>query len=169
MTGRALIYLEGGDGGGLPTAMYGISPSRMWPSYNGRASCRLGARPQQPLGRTPFSAEEILVVEYVGEDDPVGVIEAVYAQVPLTDLIARHVGDVLTTGGRLAGMISPKNRSLDEDEYQDVLRAWRNVAVDPNAARRLLVFPEPMDSTRAPPRRPSSASPSCRPSPATRS
>jgi hypothetical protein len=146
MTGRALIYLEGGDGGGLPTAMYGISPSRMWPSRNKQGQL-IGwvLDHNSASGGVPFSAEEILVVEYVGEDDPVGVIEAVYAQVPLTDLVARHVGDVLTTGGRLAGMAWPKNRSLDEDEYQDVLRAWRNVASDPNAARRLLVFPEPME------------------------
>jgi phage portal protein BeeE len=148
MTGRALIYLEGGDGGGLPTAMYGINPSRMWPSYNG-AGQLVGwvLDRNSPSGGTPFSADEILVVEYAGVDDPVGVIEAIYAQVPLTDLIARHVGDVLTTGGRLAGMISPKTRSLDEDEYQDVLKAWRNVSSDPNAGRRLLVFPEPMDWT----------------------
>jgi phage portal protein BeeE len=146
MTGRALIYLEGGDNGGLPTAMYGISPSRMWPSRN-RQGQLIGwvLDHNSASGGVPFSAEEILVVEYVGEDDPVGVLEAVYAQVPLTDLVARHVGDVLTTGGRLAGMAWPKNRSLDEDEYQDVLRAWRNVASDPNAARRLLVFPEPME------------------------
>jgi phage portal protein BeeE len=146
MTGRALIYLEGGDGGGLPTAMYGISPSRMWPSHNAKGELVGWVLDRNsPSGGTPFSADEILVVEYVGEEDPVGVIEAVYAQVPLTDLVARHVGDVLTTGGRLAGMAWPKNRSLDEDEYQDVLRAWRNVASDPNAARRLLVFPEPME------------------------
>jgi phage portal protein BeeE len=148
MTGRALIYLEGGDGGGLPTAMYGINPSRMWPSYNG-AGQLVGwvLDRNSPSGGTPFSADEILVIEYAGVDEPVGVIEAIYAQVPLTDLIARHVGDVLTTGGRLAGMISPKTRSLDEDEYQDVLKAWRNVSSDPNAGRRLLVFPEPMDWT----------------------
>jgi phage portal protein BeeE len=148
MTGRALIYLEGGDNGGLPTAMYGINPSRMWPSYNG-AGQLVGwvLDRNSPSGGTPFSADEILVVEYAGVDDPIGVIEAIYAQVPLTDLIARHVGDVLTTGGRLAGMISPKTRSLDEDEYQDVLKAWRNVSSDPNAGRRLLVFPEPMDWT----------------------
>jgi phage portal protein BeeE len=148
MTGRALIYLEGGDNGGLPSAMYGISPSRMWPSYNG-AGQLVGwvLDRNSPSGGTPFSADEILVIEYAGVDEPVGVIEAIYAQVPLTDLIARHVGDVLTTGGRLAGMISPKTRSLDEDEYQDVLKAWRNVSSDPNAGRRLLVFPEPMDWT----------------------
>jgi phage portal protein BeeE len=148
MTGRALIYLEGGDGGGLPTAMYGISPSRMWPSHNAKGELVGWVLDRNsPSGGTPFSADEIVAIEYAGIDDPVGVIEAIYAQVPLTDLIARHVGDVLTTGGRLAGMISPKNRSLDEDEYQDVLRAWRNVSSDPNAGRRLLVFPEPMDWT----------------------
>jgi hypothetical protein len=114
-------------------------------------------------GGVPFSAEEILVVEYVGEDDPVGVIEAVYAQVPLTDLVARHVGDVLTTGGRLAGMAWPKNRSLDEDEYQDVLRAWRNVASTRTPPAACSSSPSRWSSTRAPPRRPSSASPSCRP------
>jgi hypothetical protein len=123
MTGRALIYLEGGDNGGLPTAMYGISPSRMWPSRNKQGQL-IGwvLDHNSASGGVPFSAEEILVVEYAGVDEPVGVIEAIYAQVPLTDLIARHVGDVLTTGGRLAGMISPKTRSLDEDEYQDVLQ-----------------------------------------------
>jgi phage portal protein BeeE len=148
MTGRALIYLEGGDNGGLPTAMYGISPSRMWPSHNAKGELVGWVLDRNsPSGGTPFSADEIVAIEYAGIDDPVGVIEAIYAQVPLTDLIARHVGDVLTTGGRLAGMISPKNRSLDEDEYQDVLRAWRNVSSDPNAGRRLLVFPEPMDWT----------------------
>jgi hypothetical protein len=62
-------------------------------------------------------------------------VEAVYAELPLTDLMARHTGDLLTTGGRLAGMISPKDRALDEDEFSDALRAWRNVASDPNAAR----------------------------------
>jgi hypothetical protein len=118
----------------------------MWPSRNKQGQLIGWVLDHNSAGGgVPFSAEEILVVEYVGEDDPVGVIEAVYAQVPLTDLVARHVGDVLTTGGRLAGMAWPKNRSLDEDEYQDVLRAWRNVASDPNAARRLLVFPEPME------------------------
>ena len=57
----------------------------------------------------------------------VSVVEAVYAQVPLTELMARHTSNVLTTGGRLAGMIWPKERSLSEDEFVDAQRAWRNV------------------------------------------
>lgn len=148
-TGRALIYLENGEGDGLPTAMFGISPHRMWPSYNARGEL-LGwvLDKDSPSGGTPFSRDEILVIEYPGpEQDPVGVVEAVYAHVPLTKQLPQHVSDVLATGGRLAGMVAPKERKLNEDEFQDAIRAWRNVTSDPNAARRLLMFPEPMEFT----------------------
>jgi hypothetical protein len=67
--------------------------------------------------------------------------------VPLTDLIARHVGDVLTTGGRLAGMISPKTAASTRTSTRTSCARGATSAVDPNAGRRLLVFPEPMDWT----------------------
>jgi hypothetical protein len=146
--GRALWYLENGDGGGLPTALYGISPARMTPSYD-RTGKPIGwvmdADSQNPV---PFSADEIVVVEEEGaEQDPQGVVEAVYDEVILSASIPRHVNDVLATGGRMAGMLTPKDRTLTEDEFQDALRAWRSVTSDPNAARRLLLFPEPMEYT----------------------
>jgi hypothetical protein len=100
-------------------------------------------------GGTPFTPEEILAFVVPAEvDDPwtgQGVVEAVYAHVPLTEAMTRHVGDVLATGGRLAGMLWPKERTLDEAEFLDAQRAWRNTTSDPNAARRLLIFPEPME------------------------
>ena len=49
-------------------------------------------------------------------------------QVPLTDQIAAHTSDVISTGGRLAGMAWPKKRTLDEAEFLDAQRAWRSVA-----------------------------------------
>jgi hypothetical protein len=52
---------------------------------------------------------------------------------------------VLATGGRLAGMAWPKERALDEAEFLDAQRAWRNVTSGGNSARRLLLFPEPME------------------------
>jgi hypothetical protein len=42
-------------------------------------------------------------------------------------------------------MMWPRERSLSEDEYLDAQRAWRNVASDPQAGKRLLIFPEPME------------------------
>jgi len=149
MAGTAFWYLEGMTLG-LPTAIYGISPARMFPSHD-RQGNLIGwvMDRDKPSGGVPFEVDEILTFATTSPDDGdpfgVGVVDAVYSELPLSDLMARHVTDLLTTGGRLAGMLSPKERSLTEDEFQDAQRAWRNVASDPNAARRLLLFPEPME------------------------
>ncbi len=147
--GAACWYLENGTFG-LPTAIYGISPARMWPSYD-KAGNLLGwvMDKDSPSGGVPFDKAEILwFTTGNATDDEVwgtSVVEAVYSQVPLTDLMARHTANVLTTGGRLAGMLWPKERALTEDEFVDAQRAWRNVASDPDAGKRLLIFPEPME------------------------
>jgi hypothetical protein len=149
MAGTAFWYLEGGVSG-LPTAIYGISPSRMWPSLDNSGNL-IGwvMDREKPSGGVPFDVDEILVFATSSSEDGdpfgVGIVEAVYSELPLSELMARHVSDLLTTGGRLAGMLSPKDRALSEAEFQDAQRAWRNVASDPNAARRLLLFPEPME------------------------
>lgn len=151
MAGTTFLYLEGAPG--LPTAIYGISPTRMTPSRD-KAGNLIGwvmDLDRNGIG-VPFDAAEIVKVAYGSPDDDVwgvGVVEAVEAQVPLSGLMSRHIADVLTTGGRLAGMLTPKDRTLTEDEFTDVQRAWRNVASDPHAARRLLLFPEPMEWTAA--------------------
>ena len=148
--GAAFWYLENGNGTGLPTAIYGISPARMWPSIakDGRLLGWVMDK-DAPSGGVPFDRDEILVFSAATSDDQdwfgVSVVEAVYSQVPLTDLIARHTGNTLSLGGRLSGMLWPKERALTEDEFTDAQRAWRNVASDPNAARRMLIFPEPME------------------------
>jgi hypothetical protein len=148
-TGNACWYLAGGAGGGLPTAILPISPARMWPSRN-KAGDLIGwvMDKDAPSGGVPFDVEEILWFSTGGTDEDVwgtSVVECVYSQVPLTDLMARHTGNVMTTGGRLAGMMWPKDRALSEDEFLDAQRAWRNVASDPEAGKRLLIFPEPME------------------------
>ena len=149
-TGRACYYLENADMG-LPTGLYGVSPTRLWPSL-GKDGRRIGwvLDKNRPDGGIPFGNDEILVVEEPGaEDEPQGIVEAVYDHAALNRAVPRHIVDVLATGGRMAGMVTPKDRALNEDEFQDALRAWRNVTSDPNAARRLLLFPEPMEYTAA--------------------
>ena len=150
MAGTAFWYMEGGALG-LPSALYGISPARMWPSFD-RAGTLIGwvMDKDRPDGNgVPFDVDEILVFATSSADDGdpfgVGIVDAIYSELPLSDLMARHTTDLLTTGGRLAGMMWPKDRGLEEAEFQDAQRAWRNIASDPNAARRLLLFPEPME------------------------
>jgi hypothetical protein len=148
--GAGFLYLEGGAGGGIPSAIYGISPGRMWPA-RAKDGTLIGwvMDRHAPSGGVPFDKDEIVVVSAATSDDDdwfgVSVVEAVYSQVPLTDQIAVHTSDVLSTGGRLAGMAWPKERALDEAEFVDAQRAWRNVTSAGNAARRLLLFPEPME------------------------
>jgi hypothetical protein len=147
--GCAAIYLENGTFG-LPSALYGISPARMWPSRDTQGNL-LGwvMDKDSRSGGVPFDKDEILwITAGNAEDDDLfgtSVVESVYAQVPLTEMMARHTADVLAAGGRLAGMLSPKDRALTEDEFADAVRAWRNVTSDGNAAKRLLIFPEPME------------------------
>ncbi len=149
--GCAAWYLEGASFG-LPTALYGISPARMWPSRD-KSGELIGwvMDKDAPSGGVPFNKDEILWFSTGNADDDdlfgTGVVEAVYGQVPLTEMMARHTVNVLATGGRLAGMLSPKDRALSPDEFDDAVRSWRNIASDPDAARRLLIFPEPMEYT----------------------
>ncbi len=151
LAGITMLYLENGEGGGLPTAIYGLSPARMTPSFD-NAGNLIGwvMDKDRPSGGVPFGVDEILVWRQGSEDDTdpmsgVGVVEAITASVPLSGLINKHIGDVLQTGGRMAGMLWPKERALDEAQFQDAQRAWRSTVSDGNAARRLLLFPEPME------------------------
>jgi hypothetical protein len=145
-TGNACWYVGNSL---LPDVLLPISPARMWPSRD-KAGKLIGwvMDKDAPSGGTPFSTDEILWFNTGGADDDVwgtSVVESVYSQVPITDLMARHTATVMTMGGRLAGMLWPKERSLDEAEFLDAQRAWRNVASDPQAGKRLLIFPEPME------------------------
>ena len=147
--GSAAWYLEGGSFG-IPTALYGISPARMTPSRDSSGNL-IGwvMDKDRPSGGIPFPKDEILWFSTGNADDEdlfgTSVVEAVYGQVPLTEMMARHTMNVLATGGRLAGMLWPKDRPLGTDEFDDAIRAYRNVVSDPDAAKRLLIFPEPME------------------------
>jgi hypothetical protein len=150
MAGAAFWYLESPmPPFGLPSGIYGISPSRMTPKYDGRGQLDHWILDENaPGGGTRFETYEILPFMTGSADDDVwgvGVVEAVYAEVPLTNLMATHTANVLETGGRLAGMLWPKERSLDQAEFEDAQRAWRSTISNGQAAKRLLLFPEPME------------------------
>jgi HK97 family phage portal protein len=150
MAGNAFWYLESPDVFyGLPRAIYGISPARMEPSRNAKGELIGWVMDRnRPGGGVPFEPEEILHFATGSPDDDVwgiGVVEAVYAEVPLTNLMATHTANVLETGGRLAGMLWPKDRALNEAEFKDAQNAWRSTISNGQAAKRLLLFPEPME------------------------
>lgn len=153
MAGVGFWYLEAASERAPITAIYGISPTRLWPAYKAGQLLGYVLDKNAPSGATmTFEPWEIVAFSNASVSDDqdadifgVGVVEAVYAELPLTDLMTRHTADLLSTGGRLAGMLWPKERALNEDEFSDAQRAWRNVVSDPSSAKRLLLFPEPME------------------------
>jgi hypothetical protein len=69
----------------------------------------------------------------------------------LSELGDRHIGNVLGSGGRLAGIISPKTTStaiVSDDDWAAFVRDWRNIAEDPQAAKRLQIAKAPVDFAR---------------------
>ena len=152
MAGWGWWYAERDEDGLVAeNGLYGISPTRLWPSYSKTTGDLIGyvLDKNKPSGPTmTFEPDEIIPFTYGSADGDgygVGVVEAIWSQTPLTDQMARHTADLLATGGRIAGMAWPKDRRLDDAEFLDAQRAWRSVVSDPNAARRLLLFPEPME------------------------
>jgi phage portal protein BeeE len=149
MAGVAFWYLEAASANSPISAIYGISPTRLWPAYDSRKQLMGWVLDYNSPNPTPFETWEIVPFSNASAEDDdifgVGVVEAVYAELPLTTLLTQHSADLLSTGGRLAGMLWPKDRALNEDEFTDAQRAWRNVVSDPASAKRLLLFPEPME------------------------
>lgn len=152
LAGNAFWYYDEIDEiDGTFTGVYNISPVRMYPAKKGIKVIGWVVDYDERGGGTPFSLEEIEHLSAGSADDEVfgvGVVESVLYEWEVNQLLPKHVADVLTLGGRLAGMVSPKDRSLGEDEFQDTLRAWRQIATSGDAAKRLLVFPEPIEWTR---------------------
>jgi phage portal protein BeeE len=149
MAGVAFWYLEAASANSPISAIYGISPTRLWPAYDKNKQLIGWVLDYNSPNPTPFETWEIVPFSNASAEDDdifgVGVVEAVYAELPLTTLLTQHSADLLSTGGRLAGMLWPKDRALSEDEFTDAQRAWRNVVSDPASAKRLLLFPEPME------------------------
>lgn len=151
-TGNAFWYLEQPDSLGIPSRTLLITPDRMTPAQD-REGNVIGwvMDADSPIGRpVPFAPEEILPFRLGAPDDEiwgVGVVEPIVGEIEVAGAVTRHAQNVLDMGGRLAGMVAPKDRRLDAGAYDEVVRAWRQIASDPDAAKRLLVLSDPVDWT----------------------
>src|ERR1019366_9040760 len=78
-----------------------------------------------------------------------GLVESAHEKVNLNPAIDKHFGAVLAGGGRLSGILSPKTGAIEDDAvYNQLARDWRNIAEQPESARRLQVVRAPTDFTR---------------------
>lgn len=139
---------------GAPAAILYINPARMYPVYDQVGNVRgwkLDAD-DEGQGGIPIELDEVIQFEYDPPDQGawgIGIVEANGMKAQLTTLADRHIGNVLAAGGRLTGIIAPKvGEAVSDDNWESLVRGWRNSTEDPNSAKRLQIVKAPIDYTR---------------------
>lgn len=154
LVGYTFWYLDQRDLlAGTPLSALYIRPDRMLPALNKRTGRLVGwiMDGDNPDGRQPvaFSPDEIAVFRLEPDDDGIlgiGLVEAAWRKLSMSGVVDRHTEKMISSGGRLAGIVSPKvDKSFTDDEYTQIVRELRNVTDSPDAAKKQLIFKVPVD------------------------
>jgi HK97 family phage portal protein len=165
LAGNGFWYLDQREPvAGTPLELLYINPARMTPVTNtagyvqgwildhpeNQVLNRLGASHQRE--GIPLTREEVIHFCF---DEPdwgvwgVGIPESAQRKIELDRLTDAHAGGVLGSGGRLAGLITPKaGVTVQDDQWVQFVRDWRSITSDPDAAKRLQIGKMPLDFTQ---------------------
>jgi hypothetical protein len=151
--GNAAWFLDRLDGNGCPHAILYIRPDRLTPvirESNGvLTGWVLDKRPG--FDGIPLPLEQVRIFQLQPPDVGVwgpGLIESSMAKAINNGLVDRHYTALLSAGGRISGILAPKEGAITDDNvYQQMVRDWRNVTEQPESARRLQIVRAPVDFT----------------------
>ncbi len=152
LAGSGVWFLDMRDGLGIPGAILYIRPDRLVPECDKQGILE-GWTLDKKAGRpgTPLALDD--VVHFVLETPDVGVfppglVETAMAKATLNGQIDKHFAQVLASGGRISGILSPRTGTIDDDTvYNQMVRDWRNVTEQPESAKRLQIVRAPVDFT----------------------
>lgn len=138
------------DPSGAPHGLLYIRPDRLTPSCNKAGILQgwyLDKRPGDP--GTPIAIEDLYLLQFEPPDMGffgMGLIETALAKAINNGLIDRHYSALLASGGRISGVMAPKEGVIEDDGvFKQIERDWRNVVEQPEAARRLQIVRAPVD------------------------
>lgn len=152
LAGSAAWYLDMIDGNGIPHAICYIRPDRLDPACT-KAGVLTGWALDKSPGNpgTPIPVDQLLLFQLSPPDMGVfgmGLVESSMAKAINNGLIDRHYSALLSSGGRISGILSPKEGAINDDGvYNQLVRDWRNVTEQPEAARRLQIVRAPVEFT----------------------
>ena len=153
LAGQGAWYLDALNDFGIPAAIAYIRPDRLDPAVTEQGVILGWTLDKRPgYAGTKLDADEIMLIQIQTPDEGVwapGLVESAHEKVNLNPAIDKHFGAVLAGGGRLSGILSPKTGAIEDDAvYNQLARDWRNIAEQPESARRLQVVRAPTDFTR---------------------
>lgn len=136
-----------------PLGIIYVNPARVWAVADDSGNLTgwvLDAQDAWGRGGTPLALDELLPF-YLDPPDHghygAGLVEAANLKAQITTLADRHAAYILGTGGRLPGIVSPKEGTIPDEAYQQLVREFRNVNEAPDAAKRTTVVRGPIDFT----------------------
>jgi HK97 family phage portal protein len=144
---------------GTPLEVLYVNPARMTPVED-QSKNLLGwimDKADNPMTRpgatpVPFELDELI---HFMLDEPdfghwgIGIAEAAYSKLLLDKLADSHTAQVLASGGRIAGLLSPKQgaTTMNEEQWKATVKDYRQIVADPDAAKRLHIVRGPVDFT----------------------
>lgn len=153
ITGSAFWYLDQADAlAGTPLQILYINPARMTPVVNDMGELTdwvLDHDAYQSKG-TPLGLDKVIQFQLESPDNgvwPAGLVETAITKVEVSKLSDRHVSQMLSAGGRLSGVLSPREGMLDDAVYAQLVRDIRTISEAPDAAKRMLILRGPVDFT----------------------
>lgn len=136
-----------------PLGIIYVNPARVWAATDDTDNLTgwvLDPKDDTGRGGTPMSLDELLPF-YLDPPDwghyGSGLVEAAWQKAQITTLADRHAAYILGTGGRLPGIVSPKEGTIPDEQYKALVQEFRNVNEAPDAAKRTTVVRGPIDFT----------------------
>lgn len=155
LCGTSFWVLDGLNGWGFPRAILYCRPDRLSPELwpNGALKeWRLDRGQQGNQQGTPMAKETVVPFYLQAPNEgylATGLVDAALVKAQLNGSIDRYFAQVISGGGRLSGILAPKNGAIeDENTYQQLVRDWRNITEQPEAAKRLQVVRAPVEFTK---------------------
>ncbi len=153
LAGNSAWFLDQLDGNGCPHAILYIRPDRLTPKTDDRTGVLQDWILDKRAGSvgTPLGLDNVALFQLQSPDAgvfAVGLIESSMAKAVNSNLIDRHFSALLASGGRISGVMSPKEGIISDDNvYNQLVADWRNITEQPEAARRLQIVRAPVEFT----------------------
>lgn len=149
--GNSAWMVDAEDGLGLPHAILYVRPDRLTPSCTDAGVLTGWVLDKRPgFEGTPIELHELILLQLdppdVGVFGP-GLVESAATKAINSGLIDKHFQTVLTSGGRISGVLSPREGVIPDDVFDQLVRDWRNITEQPDAARRLQIVKAPVEFT----------------------
>ncbi len=155
LAGTSFWFLDAPDKFGIPNAIIYIRPDRLSPQVDKPGNLLgwlLDSRNGNGRDGTPLSIEEVVPFYLQAPDEgylAVGLVESSILKIQLSGGIDKHLGSMVSSGGRLSGMYAPKGGPITDDgTWDQLVRDFRNISEQPDAAKRVALVRAPMEYTR---------------------